>query len=358
MASVLVLSLAVSASSFPQTAQSYRQQADESVRSKSWDEAVAAYRKALELAPNDALTHYDLGVALGNKGAARQALEEFETAVRLKPAWAPAHYALGTTYYELHELPSALKQLRKVIQLDPSNANAHQLLAHVYVDQSDFSSALAELTRAVALKPSGELYFELGQVEGQLGKLDAAAVQYRKALRLDPKLARAHVMLGIVLRRQSNHKDALAEFRQAVRLDPNDPNAQFNLGKELKADGDNAGAIRAFQKAIELKPDFEQAHYNLGIALRSQGDPEAAHKELNELSDLREFRARLAQAKLLILRGVDALKQGQLDQARDLFQQAINEAPNFPPAITIWASPGNGNKTSPKRSRPIRRRSS
>ena len=80
------------------------------------------------------------------------------------------------------------------------------------------------------------------------------------------------------MRRQGNHKGALAEFRQAVALDPSDPNAQFNLGKELQADGDNAGAIAAFQKAIELKPDFEQAHYNLGIALRSQGDTAAARK--------------------------------------------------------------------------------
>src|SRR6516165_2498405 len=330
MASALVLSLALPAALFSQTAQSYRQQADEFLRSKSWDEAIVAYRKALELAPNDAVTHYDLGVALQNKGANRQALEEFETAVRLKPAWAQAHYALGGTYYELHELPSALKELRKAVQLDPSNAKAHQILAHIYVDQSDFSSALAELIRAVALKPSAELYFELGQVEGQLGKLDAAAVQYRKALRLDPQLARAHVMLGIVLRRQSDHKGALAEFRQAVALDPNDPNAQFNLGKELKEDGDTAGAIAAFQKAIELKPDFEQAHYNLGIALRSQGDTEAAHKELNELSELRKFRARLAQSKLLILQGVDALKQNQLDNAQSFFEQAIDNSPELP----------------------------
>ena len=102
MASVLVLSIAFPAPSRPQTAESYRQQADGFVRSKSWDQAVGAYRKALELAPNDAPTHYDLGLALRNNGATRQALEAFETAVRLKPAWAQAHYALGTTYYELH----------------------------------------------------------------------------------------------------------------------------------------------------------------------------------------------------------------------------------------------------------------
>ena len=194
MASTLALSLAFSAPLLPQTAQSYRQQADDSARAKSWNEAITAYRKALELAPNDAVTHYDLGIALKNSGAVRQAIDEFASAVRLKSAWAEAHLALGATYYEVRDLPSALKEVQKAAQLAPSNAEAHQLLAHIYVDQNDPTAALLELTRAATLKPSAELYFELGQVEGQLGKLDAAAAEYRKALGLDPKMARAHVL--------------------------------------------------------------------------------------------------------------------------------------------------------------------
>lgn len=65
-----------------QSTQTHREEAAEFARSKLRDEAINAYRKALELGPNDAATHYDLGFALRNKGAARQAVEEFETAVR------------------------------------------------------------------------------------------------------------------------------------------------------------------------------------------------------------------------------------------------------------------------------------
>ncbi|HTP69738.1 MAG TPA: tetratricopeptide repeat protein, partial [Dongiaceae bacterium] len=182
MASALVLSFAAFAPAFVQTAQTYRQQGDEFAHSKSWDEAISAYREALKLAPNDAVTHYDLAVALKNKGASLQAVDEFQTALRLKPSWAQAHAALGATYYELHDFPSALKELRKAAQLAPADGGTHELLGRIYVDQNDFPSALAELTRAAAIKPSAELHFELGQVQGQLGKLDAAALEYRKAL--------------------------------------------------------------------------------------------------------------------------------------------------------------------------------
>ena len=44
---------------------------------RSWDEAIVAYHKALELEPNDALTHYNLALALNYKGDAKQAVEEF-----------------------------------------------------------------------------------------------------------------------------------------------------------------------------------------------------------------------------------------------------------------------------------------
>ena len=313
-----------------QTAQAYRQQANAFAQSKSWDEAIAAYRKVLGLEPNDAVAHYDLALALKYKGETKQAAEEFESAVRLKPGWCEAHFGLGATLYEVQDQAGALKELRKTVACEPSNAEAHRYLAHVYSDQNDFSGAERELNRAVTLEPSAETHFELGEVEGRLGKLDAAAVQFRTALRLDPKLARAYVMLGITLRRQGDHKGAWANFRRAVELDPTDANAQYNLGMELKTEGDNAGAIAAFRRAIELKPDFEKAHYSLGIALRSQGDTAAAHKELDELNKLHEFRTRLAQSKLLILQGVDALKKQQLDEAQNFFQKAIEQSPELP----------------------------
>src|SRR5262249_36013786 len=127
-----------------------------------------------------------------------------------------------------------------------------------------------------------------------------------------------------------NSAGALAEFRRAVELDPNDPEAQCDLGMQLKAFGDTPGAVAAFQKAIALKPDFEKAHYNLGIALRSQGKSEAGQKELDQLSGLHEFRARLAQSKMLILHGVDALKRDKPDEALPLFQKAVEQSPDFP----------------------------
>ena len=77
----LFLALMLAASGFAQTAETYRRDATEFARQKSWDQAIANYRKALEVEPNDALTHYDLALALKYKGEAKQAVDEFEAAL-------------------------------------------------------------------------------------------------------------------------------------------------------------------------------------------------------------------------------------------------------------------------------------
>jgi tetratricopeptide (TPR) repeat protein len=82
---LLVLGLILAVPSHGQTAEEYCKQAVELSRAKSRDEAIANYRKALEVEPNDATMHYDLALALKYKGDTKQAVEEFESALSLKP---------------------------------------------------------------------------------------------------------------------------------------------------------------------------------------------------------------------------------------------------------------------------------
>src|ERR1700741_1697766 len=97
---LLALDLLLTAPSFAQTAESYPQQGIELSRKKSWDEAIATYHKALDLDPNDALTHYNLALALKYKGDAKQAAEEFKKTTELRPKWADAHFGLGASRYD------------------------------------------------------------------------------------------------------------------------------------------------------------------------------------------------------------------------------------------------------------------
>jgi tetratricopeptide (TPR) repeat protein len=81
----------------------YRRQALEHARKAEWNEAIADYRRAVELEPGDPLTHYNLGLALKYQGQPGPAAEEFQKVLRAKPAWPDAHFALGAAYYDLQD---------------------------------------------------------------------------------------------------------------------------------------------------------------------------------------------------------------------------------------------------------------
>ena len=145
---------------------------------------------------------------------------EFEAAVRLRPKRGDAHYSLGATWFDLQESAAAVKELRLAISMNPANAAAHQLLAHVLAQQNNLAEAQNEITLALRLRPSAQIHLDLGVVEAQQGNWEDATSHFRRAIVVDPGLAAAHMMLGIALRRQADHKGALSNFelrRNSIR---------------------------------------------------------------------------------------------------------------------------------------------
>ena len=59
------------------------------------DEAIACYKKAIELDPKDARAHYNLGIALAAKGQVDEAIAYYKKAIELDPKYAEAHCNLG-----------------------------------------------------------------------------------------------------------------------------------------------------------------------------------------------------------------------------------------------------------------------
>lgn len=101
-----------------------------------------------------------------------------------------------------------------------------------------------------------------------------------RAIRLDPRHARAHYIRGLILaERLGNNQAALADFDRAIGLDPRYAAAYFKRANARARLDDLAGARGDYDAAIRLAPDGD-AHFNRGVVRFKLGDRPGAVDDL------------------------------------------------------------------------------
>jgi CHAT domain-containing protein/tetratricopeptide (TPR) repeat protein len=216
-------------------------------RQRRLDEAIEAYRLAVEINPNLIAAHNNLGNTLLSRGRSQR-----DRQIEADPAQAQAVYR--------DALEDAVSAYRSATQVTlPANPPVNYRVA---------------LTRA---------YDGLGFALMELGRTDEATQAYDDALTSDPRLsvfpdptqpetatgatAEDFNYLGRVLRNQSRREQAIAAYRRAIELNPDLAAAYNNLGVILAEQGQLEPAIEYYRKASELDPTPVQ-FVNLGNALR------------------------------------------------------------------------------------------
>lgn len=150
------------------------------------DDALAAYRGALELAPSPEL-HHNVGVLLFSKGEIAGAERSFVDAARLKPAWIVPSLALGHLYFRAGRYADAERAFEHALSLDPDSIEAMGNLGLTLQRRGRWRLALPHLERARALAPAdARAWFALRTTLLLLGRTEDALQDF---LRFEPTAA-------------------------------------------------------------------------------------------------------------------------------------------------------------------------
>lgn len=120
-----------------------------------------------------------------------------------------------------------------------------------------YDEALVSLDRALAERPDlvaareerGEAFFLTNR------KAEAVA-EWREAVRLNPALVIANLMLAGAVSADGNTAEAQSFEAQAERITPNDPFFNWMVGLRLQNVGMTALADKHFKRAIQINPEF------------------------------------------------------------------------------------------------------
>jgi tetratricopeptide (TPR) repeat protein len=218
------------------------------------DEAIARYRRALEIQPDYVPAFNNLGVALRASGRTDDAIRAYRAGLALRGDYPDLHYNLANALLAIDRPDEAAEHFRQATKGAPDSAGAHN---------------------------------NLGMALAEQGRLADAATEFAAAVALDPQSAKAHRNLGNVLSGLGRSAEAFTHLSRAVELDPRDAEAQYDLGVFLLGADRNADAVQAFTAAIAARPGYAEAHNNLGIALGSIGDLDRAMAQFEEALRLR-----------------------------------------------------------------------
>jgi tetratricopeptide (TPR) repeat protein len=130
--------------------------ASELMTRKQFAAAAVQWSKVLNLQPDTASAHYNLGLCLFQSGRTPEAIEHYGRALELSPEYPEAHNNLGGALSSVGRLDEALLHFQKSVDLDPSRVSAQMNLGTALVRKGRFVEAIPHLEKSVQLSDGKE----------------------------------------------------------------------------------------------------------------------------------------------------------------------------------------------------------
>jgi tetratricopeptide (TPR) repeat protein len=260
--------------------------------------------------------------------------------IRRAPRSAMPYTNLALVAIDEADASRGLLLAQQALERDPVEGSALNHLGLALFHLGRYAESEAAFARAIEVEPENALYWNnlAGALreEGQLG--EAERVLLDEALRLAPLSGAAHFSLGLVYLEADRPDLAVPALTRALDLLPpqeagdvqcfleqtRDPARWLRLGDLLLVHGEVEGALEAFAQAEQL--GARAADGALGrsaalIALQALDQAEALLEAalLNAPED----------ARLYNNLGLIAQERGEVDEAREMFEQAATLAPEW-----------------------------
>lgn len=297
------------------------------------EEAAALFTKAIKQSPDFAPFYFNLAVSLNLWGKPVEALDAYNKALSLKPDFKEACNNIGGIYETLKQPDNAEKAYKQAIQIDSAYAEPQLNLAMM---KKDFP-ALKDLSRKFGNEPL--VFFYLGEISFDTGRLDEALDYFKQAEQLAPQNSEIKVRIGTALLTQKQTAAAKQKFEEALALEesvpalinlanieseeadyhkaeslykraldlkPNDIDARLNYADMLYREKRLHEALEEYRNAVILNPDIPEISNNLGIILKDFGEYEEAlglfFNALLKKPEQEEFSVNIAETIILLSR--------------------------------------------------------
>ncbi|HVO12468.1 MAG TPA: sulfatase-like hydrolase/transferase [Vicinamibacteria bacterium] len=180
-----------------------------------WREAVAFFRRYLELVPTSAYAHHWIAICALRSGDKEAALREAEATLAIDPHFSDARILKAGVLATRGAYDEAVAELRQAVETDPGKPAIRLDLARVLAEAGHPDEARKEYAALLATHPNDAAALTgRAALDASAGDLAAAERGLRRALAIEPDLDEARADLAQVLERTGRRGEALAEYRR------------------------------------------------------------------------------------------------------------------------------------------------
>ena len=237
-------------------------------------EALAAYKEAVCLDPDNPRVWCGLGAAHRHLSEFDEARKAYDRALEIDPDYPQALTNLGEWWLVKGEPEHALECFERVLHRNPRFYEALANRVATLFECGRFAQAEAAAREAIELHPdSAPLHVNLGNVLVHTGKARPGLLAYRKALELQPGYDEALFNLAILQNNAAALQDSVGLIRRRIAERGESAYLMGMLALALKSSRQLAAAEATCRKLLDRHPDHIIALVTLANCLSARGNP-------------------------------------------------------------------------------------
>ncbi|MGH6878881.1 MAG: tetratricopeptide repeat protein [Rhizomicrobium sp.] len=338
-------------------AETVKEQGDEHVRAGRYADAERCYRQVMEADVQYPGALVMLGFVLREQGHTNDAREVLERAVNIAAEDADSHYLLGSVLEATGPRDREIAHLQKAIDLRPDFELARRQMVVALFKSGRYVEAKELCEESMAIWPdSGELHFYQSNLYVHADEKALAIASCQRALALNPRLIAAQQSLSRLLFDTEQFEQAEASYRREIELTPEHFGPYHMLGVVLARMARHAEAIELYKRAISLNPNSSASYSSLAAAYTGLDDTSEENLALAQANFERAIALDPQNSEILYSLGLSYWRGAQIDRALASFDGAIEADPASAKArwarVMLWAPafPSRGAGDSPDRS--------
>ena len=250
---------------------------------KDFDMAEKMIYKGIEVGPPSPFPYYFLGSLSTEKNRLTQGLEFHQEALSLNPNFEPAHIGIAVIYERQGKIQSAINVYRHILnRINPKSRQAANRLLQLFMKNKSFDDALSLLERLFEENPTNtDLSFQMVQVLVEKKEFSEAIEQLSPLVAARQNDLRLQVYLAALFEENHEPDKAISTYQAVLEKNPNAYDVRIRLGSlyfyQLK---DVSRALAQGELAKKIAPQRTEAYLFSGLVLHEAERYDDAAKTL------------------------------------------------------------------------------